>query len=313
MAPITGAHIHWAPVGTAGPVILPLDVTTDTGRSGVINTSVAMSSIPLPDGVTLAMVLAELEAGNAYVNVHTDAHVTGEIRGQILNIDNRPPAAAEARGPSSIMITGNPDDRLMSVSWLPVNDPDGDKVNYLFQVSMEPLFASPYMTESFADGNGFRLTVEEAAALYDDVTGGTPGNIQDSPITLYYRVVTTDGWLWSAGPSTAITMTRGTITATEGDSDLPSEFALRGNYPNPFNPSTSISFDLPATADVTIQVLDMLGREVASLPSRAMQAGANQSVQFSADGLQSGIYLYRIVARTQATTLVRTGTMTLVK
>jgi hypothetical protein len=147
MAPITGMHIHWAPVGVAGPVILPLDYTTVDGRSGVINTSVTMSAMPLPDGVTLEMVLAELDAGNAYVNVHTGAHSTGEIRGQILNYNNRPPAAAEARGPSSIMISGDPGDRLMSVSWLPVNDPDGDKVNYLFQLSMEPLFQSPYLTK----------------------------------------------------------------------------------------------------------------------------------------------------------------------
>ena len=109
------------------------------------------------------------------------------------------------------------------------------------------------------------------------------------------------------------TLKVGDVTANEDEWDLPSEFTLKGNYPNPFNPSTTIQFDLPESADVTVAVLDLLGRLVMSIPTQAMSAGANRTVQINANALSSGIYLYRIMATTQANTSVKVGTMTLLK
>ena len=64
------------------------------------------------------------------------------------------------------------------------------------------------------------------------------------------------------------------ITGVETErAELPTEFALHGNYPNPFNPSTRIQFDLPETAQVRVQIVDMLGREVMSLPAQEFEAG----------------------------------------
>ena len=54
----------------------------------------------------------------------------------------------------------------------------------------------------------------------------------------------------------------------EDGAELPTEFALHGNYLNPFNPSTQIQFDLPENAQVQIQIIDMLGREVITLPAQ---------------------------------------------
>ncbi len=101
--------------------------------------------------------------------------------------------------------------------------------------------------------------------------------------------------------------------ANEDELDLPSEFTLKGNYPNPFNPSTTIQFDLPESADVSVAVMDLLGRQVMSIPVQAMSAGANRTVRINATALSSGIYLYRITAITGASTSVRVGTMTLLK
>lgn len=95
--------------------------------------------------------------------------------------------------------------------------------------------------------------------------------------------------------------------------EVPDQFALKGNYPNPFNPSTTIQFDLPQDADVTVQVFDMLGREVMTVASQQVKAGANRALQIDAGTLASGTYLYRIVARTEVKTLVDTGKMMLVK
>jgi Secretion system C-terminal sorting domain len=132
-------------------------------------------------------------------------------------------------------------------------------------------------------------------------------------VTVFHRIVVTDGSLWTAGPPESLTLTRGTVTADEDEVDLPTEFALKGNYPNPFNPSTTIQFDLPETADVTITVTDMLGRQVLSVPSASFGAGANMSVQVDASSLASGLYLYRVIARGATATYAKVGTMTLIK
>ena len=104
------------------------------------------------------------------------------------------------------------------------------------------------------------------------------------------------------------------VTAVEpGDAELPTEFTLSGNYPNPFNPSTTIQFDLPATAEVSIEIVDMLGRSVMLLPAQMMEAGANRTMQVNATSLASGNYLYRVIAKTATDTMIMTGRMTLLK
>jgi hypothetical protein len=103
------------------------------------------------------------------------------------------------------------------------------------------------------------------------------------------------------------------ITDVEG-AELPIEFALEGNYPNPFNPSTTIQFDLPETAEVSVEVIDMLGRRVMALPAQTVQAGADRTFQVDAANLASGVYLYRLIVKTaNGTPEFHTGRMTLVK
>ncbi len=104
-----------------------------------------------------------------------------------------------------------------------------------------------------------------------------------------------------------------TVTGVEESAELPTEFALHGNYPNPFNPSTRIQFDLPESAQVQIQIVDMLGREVITLPAQELEAGANRSVELQATSLASGTYLYRLIATGTKQRHVKTGRMTLVK
>jgi hypothetical protein len=73
----------------------------------------------------------------------------------------------------------------------------------------------------------------------------------------------------------------------------PSTFSLEQNYPNPFNPSTVISYQLPINGNVTLKVFDVLGNEVATLVDEYKLAGRYE-VDFSAGGLSSGIYLYKL-------------------
>jgi predicted GH43/DUF377 family glycosyl hydrolase len=75
----------------------------------------------------------------------------------------------------------------------------------------------------------------------------------------------------------------------------PAEFLLHHNYPNPFNPTTTIKFELPKSSDVRLSVFDMLGREVSVLMNERRDVGV-YDVKFDASGLSSGVYFYRLHA-----------------
>lgn len=101
--------------------------------------------------------------------------------------------------------------------------------------------------------------------------------------------------------------------SNEDESLVPTSFELAGNYPNPFNPTTSIQFDLPETAEVKIDIVDMLGRVVMTIPSQVYQAGSSHRVHVDASSLASGIYVYQVSAVGAQKTYVETSTMTLIK
>jgi hypothetical protein len=77
--------------------------------------------------------------------------------------------------------------------------------------------------------------------------------------------------------------------------EVPVEYALMQNFPNPFNPTTNIRFDLPTSGFVTLKVYNMLGKEVAVLLEKNLQA-ARYMVDFNASELPSGIYFYKLQA-----------------
>jgi hypothetical protein len=86
-------------------------------------------------------------------------------------------------------------------------------------------------------------------------------------------------------------------TATE-DVQLPETVVLYQNFPNPFNPTTTFTYDLRRSGNVRLQIFDLLGREVAVLVNGFMPASRHQ-VQFDASNLASGTYLYRLQAADQ--------------
>jgi len=73
----------------------------------------------------------------------------------------------------------------------------------------------------------------------------------------------------------------------------PKEFKLEQNFPNPFNPTTTIQYQLPADARVTLKVYDILGSEVATLVNEEQEAGYKE-VQFNGSSYASGMYIYRL-------------------
>jgi hypothetical protein len=81
---------------------------------------------------------------------------------------------------------------------------------------------------------------------------------------------------------------------------IPESFALHANYPNPFNPTTTISYDLPEQAQVTLGIYDLLGKQIKTLVNQSQDAGNRTAVWDGTDDLgrqvSAGVYLYQIEA-----------------
>ena len=79
----------------------------------------------------------------------------------------------------------------------------------------------------------------------------------------------------------------------------PRKIVLDENFPNPFNPTTKISFMLGTTAHATLKVYDLLGKEIATLADGIFQENEIQEVNFNANNLTSGIYYYKLQSNNQ--------------
>jgi hypothetical protein len=100
---------------------------------------------------------------------------------------------------------------------------------------------------------------------------------------------------WGHAADFNVTVTPAGTTGIE-DGSAPMAFALNHNYPNPFNPSTTIRFSLPQSSDVTLSVMNLIGEKVATLVSKRMEQG-NHQVHWDASGIPSGMYFYTLEAR----------------
>jgi len=93
--------------------------------------------------------------------------------------------------------------------------------------------------------------------------------------------------------------TMGTHTFTTDVNEIPgstpSAYALEQNFPNPFNPGTTINFSIPTEGFVTLDVYNSIGQKVATLVNETKTAGT-YAVNFDASDLTSGIYFYKITS-----------------
>jgi photosystem II stability/assembly factor-like uncharacterized protein len=108
------------------------------------------------------------------------------------------------------------------------------------------------------------------------------------------------GWVGSLTNANVGTMYKwsGTSLVTSvnvGSKELPRVFGLEQNFPNPFNPSTTISYAIPSRSTVRLSVFNTLGQKVVELVNAEKEPGV-YDVTFDAAGFTSGVYLYRIEA-----------------
>jgi hypothetical protein len=122
-----------------------------------------------------------------------------------------------------------------------------------------------------------------------------------SVMTWTWDVYASDGYEdtpSSSGPRT-ITVDVSDVLGVDGVS-LPTEFALFNNYPNPFNPVTNITYDIPEVSDVTLEIYNVMGQRVRTLATGSHEPGRYQIMWNATNdygqGLSSGMYIYRIQA-----------------
>jgi VCBS repeat-containing protein len=305
----------------AGEGIMALSATLvgngSSGNFAAASNMFDLSTFSFPSGWNVTLFEQALATGNVYVNLSSLGILAGELRTQLRLLTNTAPPAVNVTGPSSVAVTGLPAANAYDLTWQPGSaDGQGDVTKLVLESASDVLFGTVLsVTDVTAAANSsVSFTIDASAKLYDLLSGSTPGNVSlGGTKSIYYRLKRTDGSALSTGSPIGVVLTRGLVTDKETESSLPAEFVLLGNYPNPFNPTTTIQFDLPESADVQIDVLDLLGRTMISIPSQSIEAGAKKSISVDASELSSGIYMYRVMVRTAKQAHFSTGTMTLIK
>lgn len=150
-------------------------------------------------------------------------------------------------------------------------------VQFFSSLNAYLVFLTVYSNVSAGDTLTFRVYDGASDTIYESVTNvtfeadGVKGGINDPVV---FSVAT------------------GVGTEREG---MPQGFRLEPNYPNPFNPATTIRYTLAQAAHVRVSVYDALGREIRTLVDQVQQPSL-YTLAFDATGLESGLYVYRLSA-----------------
>ena len=191
-----------------------------------------------------------------------------------------------------------------TLQWDASTDVDGETINYLIYAKI-----GLYLTEEVEEitDTTFQLIYEE---ILEHVFEGQPINAA----TVRFSIKATDGidTVDVTGDDRVLFVNRYEYLSTEGEG-IPTAFALHENYPNPFNPTTTLRFDLPEVSNLTLTIYNMLGQKVRTFNMQSTPAGYH-SVKWNAtndygDPVGAGVYLYQL----QTKDFVKTRKMVLLK
>jgi len=154
------------------------------------------------------------------------------------------------------------------------------------------IYAQRYSNEGIAKGNNFLVTnFSENIIVSPDV------KLWNGRIYNVWEVILRDSNSWVRSDVWANVLDwDNPVGINDRDMvQLPSTYQLSHNYPNPFNPTTAIGYQLSAVSDVELSIYNLLGQKVATLVSERKNAG-NHQVEWDAGQLSSGVYYYMIKA-----------------
>ncbi len=183
-------------------------------------------------------------------------------------IDTTAPSAPE-------QLTATPGDSTIQLSWRANEDPDSVYYRIYMATTPEP------------------AVLVDSTSSINDTTIILNGLTNDT--TYYIRLTAVD---WSQNESAFSNEIQVTPQATGLEFEehtLPKEFALDQNFPNPFNPETTIGFALPRATHVRIEMYDLMGKRVGVYLDAFRKAGVHRFTIHAGD-LSSGIYFYRLTA-----------------
>jgi hypothetical protein len=168
--------------------------------------------------------------------------------------------------------------------------------NYGFEVQRGALSSGDFVTVSGAVIPGHGTTTVPRDYSYADRSA--------QPGTWYYRLkqIDLDGAVHYSDPAKVDVQPGGT------GQDVPAVFSLAQNFPNPFNPETTIRYSLPSRSHVVLAVYNALGERVAVLAEGEQESGSHE-VRFNGSALASGVYFYRL----QSTGFMQTKKLSLLK
>ncbi|MFA7418136.1 MAG: T9SS type A sorting domain-containing protein [Melioribacteraceae bacterium] len=182
-----------------------------------------------------------------------------------------------------------------------------DLIKLVWTDNQNPAVTQYHIYRMGRDNNGVYTTpvhigtVNRGVGYFED-QDYTRTNVKNYSTWLEYTVrayyttegtLSDDGWMTIWG-NLLPSMQNNNLALAKAESEVPTEYSI-GNYPNPFNPTTTINYQLPKDGMVTIKVYDIIGKEVATLVNEAKSAGYYK-VDFDASKLTSGVYICSIQA-----------------
>ena len=189
----------------------------------------------------------------------------------------------------SINITKNNLASTYDLDWTESVDVDGDTIDYIVYAKI-----GQYPAEEIFD-----TTATSYSILYEDIAEGAFDGLPGNRATVHFSVWAHDGTdsVKISRDDRVLYVNRYEYLSIESEG-IPTEFALHENYPNPFNPTTQIRFDLPKMSNVTLAIYNMLGQKVKTFNMQSAPAGYHALTWNATNDLgapvSGGVYLYQL-------------------
>ncbi|MFQ5569635.1 MAG: S8 family serine peptidase [Rhodothermales bacterium] len=264
LVPVASAALFYHRLGDLS-IWEPLSIS----RSG--DTFTATTLPDLLDGFYALRVLATDRNGNALDYIAEPAFRYGM---RTLEENTPPTAFALLSPPRDTLLDRNAPPAPIRFAWEPSADADGDLLRYTFRLS------GPGLDTTLTVGDQTSLRLDLASRL-------------DEGAVYTWTTHVADGFAVIPATESFSLRTPGVATSVAEAPGIPRDVALLQNFPNPFLHATTITFALPESGQVHLDVFDLLGRKVAALVDGMLPAGRHRIVWEAAD-VPSGVYLYRL-------------------